>query len=207
MLQHLPLITRRIEFTPLAHTPRPSITAHQEFAIAQERSLSPPLIDPGSPSLSDASDASDGSMHSDDENPSGSIVGDDGVDNEDVKIIPKPPGEPGRPKSGGYNLEKALGWPDAIYQQVIKHVHHEAHQRLETRKSFKNQSVEEIQAICGTAMNKHSILQVYENAWPVCDMLKLRLKYTSEKAHCHKGKKMQQNLAQVVRDGSMGIDL
>ncbi len=166
MLRHLPLITCRIEFTPLAHTPRPSITACREFTIAREHSPSPPLIDPGSPSLSDTSDASDGSMHSDDDNPSGSIVGDDdGVDDEDVKIIPKPPGEPGRPKSGGYNLEQALGWPDAIYQQVIvcpscwgfspkltcfsqKHVHHEAHQRLETRKSFKNQSIEEIQAIC-----------------------------------------------------------
>ncbi|SJL08829.1 uncharacterized protein ARMOST_12200 [Armillaria ostoyae] len=145
-------------------------------------------------------------MRSDDDNPSGSILGDDGVDDEDVKIIPKPPGEPGRPKSGGYNLEQALGWPDAIYQQV-NHVHREAHRRLETRKSFKNQSVEEIQAICDSAVNEHSILRVYENAWPVRDMLKLRLKYTSEKSRRQKGKKMQQNLARMMHDGHVGIDL
>ncbi|SJL15222.1 uncharacterized protein ARMOST_18708 [Armillaria ostoyae] len=207
MLRHLPLITRRIKFMPLAHTPLPLITARREFAIARERSPSPPLIDPGSPALSNVSDGSDVSMHSDNDNPSGSILGDDGVDDEDVKIIPKPPGEPGRPKSGGYNLEQALGWPDAIYQQVVNHVHREAHRRLETRKSFKNQSVKEIQAICDSAMNEHSILRVYENAWPVRDMLKLRLKYTSEKSHRQKGKKMQQNLARVVCDESVDIDL
>ncbi|KAK0460416.1 uncharacterized protein EV420DRAFT_1478202 [Desarmillaria tabescens] len=180
MLRHLPLITRRIEFTPLARTPLPSITARREFAIAREHSSSPPPVDPGLP-LSDVSDASDVSMQSDDDNLSGNILEEDSIDDEDVKIIPKPPGEPGRPKSGGYNLEQTLSWPDAIYQQVVNHVHREAHHRLETKKSFKNQSVKQIQAICDDAVNEHSILRVYENAWPVRDMPKLRLKYTSEK--------------------------
>ncbi|SJL15211.1 uncharacterized protein ARMOST_18697 [Armillaria ostoyae] len=175
--------------TPSAHnsshrTQRtlPSITARQEFAIARERSSSPPPVDPG------------GKLEEED------------VDDEDVKPIPKPPGEPGRPKSGDYNFEQALSWLDAIYQQ-FNHIHREAHRRLETRKSFKNQSIELTQAICDDAVNEHSILQVYENSWPVRDMLKLRLKYTSEKARHQKGKKMQQNLAWIVYDGSPGIDL
>ncbi|KAK0488160.1 hypothetical protein EDD18DRAFT_1110527 [Armillaria luteobubalina] len=206
MLRHLPLITRRVEFTPLACTPLPSITACREFAIAREQSVTPPPVDRGSPPLSEASDASDDSMHSDDDNISGGALDEEGVDDE-VKTIPKPPGEPGRPKSGGYNLEQALSWPDAIYQQVVNHVHREAHRRLETRKSFKNQKAEEIQAICDAAVNDHSILRVYENAWPVRDMLKLRLKYTSEKAHRQRGKRMQQKLTRVVRDGSVDIDV
>ncbi|KAK0505492.1 hypothetical protein EDD18DRAFT_1098846 [Armillaria luteobubalina] len=161
------------------------------ITIAREHSVSPPPVNRGSPPLSEASDTSDDSMHSDDDNISGGALDEEDVDDE-VKVIPKPPGEPGCPKSSGYNLEQALSWPDAIYQQ--NHVHREAHRRLETRKSFKNQKVEEIQAICDAAVNDHSILRVYENAWPVHDMLKLRLKYTSEKARHQRGKRMQQKL-------------
>ncbi|KAK0482922.1 hypothetical protein EDD18DRAFT_1112439 [Armillaria luteobubalina] len=149
MLQHLPLITRCVEFTPLAYTPLPSITVCREFTIARECSLSPPPVDRGSPPLLEASDASNDLMHSDDDNISGGALDEEGVD------------------------------------------------RLETRKSFKNQKVEEIQAICDAAVNDHSILRVYENAWPVCDILKLRLKYTSEKARWQRGKRMQQKLARV----------
>ncbi|KAK0185374.1 hypothetical protein F5146DRAFT_1143833 [Armillaria mellea] len=205
MLRHLPLITCHVEFTPLARTLLPLITVHWEFIIPRERSLSPPPVDRGLLPLSEASDASNNSMNSDDDNLSGEALDEEGVDDE-VKVIPKPPGESVHPKSGSYNLEQALSWPDAIYQQV-NHIHREAHHRLETRKSYKNQNVEEIQAICDAAMNDHSILRVYENAWPVCDMLKLRLKYTSEKACRQRGKRMQQKLAQVVHNGSMDIDI
>ncbi|KAK0481002.1 hypothetical protein EDD18DRAFT_1363603 [Armillaria luteobubalina] len=156
MLRHLPLITRHVEFTPLACTPLPSITACQEFTIAWEHSVSPPPVDCGSPPLLEALDASDDLMHSDNDNISGGALDEEDVDDE-VKVILKPPGEPGHPKSSGYNLEQALSWLDAIYQQV-NHVHREAHHRLETRKSFKDQKVKEIQAICDAAMNDHSIL-------------------------------------------------
>lgn len=32
--------------------------------------------------------------------------------------FPKPPGEPGRPKSGGYKLETALGWNEATFEAI-----------------------------------------------------------------------------------------
>ena len=32
--------------------------------------------------------------------------------------ISKPPGEPGRPRSGGYKLEAVLGWNEAIFEAV-----------------------------------------------------------------------------------------
>jgi hypothetical protein len=33
--------------------------------------------------------------------------------------IPKPPGEAGRPQSGGYNLQDKLGWNDKTYESVM----------------------------------------------------------------------------------------
>jgi hypothetical protein len=33
--------------------------------------------------------------------------------------IPKPPGEAGRPQSGGYSLQDKLGWNDKTYESVI----------------------------------------------------------------------------------------
>jgi hypothetical protein len=35
------------------------------------------------------------------------------------KKIPKPPGEAGRPQSGGYNLQDKLGWNDRTYESII----------------------------------------------------------------------------------------
>jgi len=32
--------------------------------------------------------------------------------------ISKPPGEPGRPRSGGYKLEAVLGWNEATFEAV-----------------------------------------------------------------------------------------
>ena len=40
----------------------------------------------------------------------------------DTPLIPKPPGEAGRrgtESRNGYNLQKALGWDDALYQEVM----------------------------------------------------------------------------------------
>jgi hypothetical protein len=38
--------------------------------------------------------------------------------NDDSELIPKPAGEPGRPHSGGYNLELALGWKPVTFQKL-----------------------------------------------------------------------------------------
>jgi hypothetical protein len=42
----------------------------------------------------------------------------DDEDDEDEDLIPKPEGEAGRPGRGGYNLEKALGWPRDEYRRL-----------------------------------------------------------------------------------------
>jgi hypothetical protein len=42
------------------------------------------------------------------------------VESEDDSddMIPKPPGEAGRPACGGYNLETALGWKAATFNSI-----------------------------------------------------------------------------------------
>lgn len=41
------------------------------------------------------------------------------VDGDSVILIPKPRGEPGRPRSGGYNLQEQLtGWTTGFYNEI-----------------------------------------------------------------------------------------
>ena len=40
------------------------------------------------------------------------------VDDSIQKLIPKPPGTPGRPDSGGYNLAVAMGWSPTAFKQL-----------------------------------------------------------------------------------------
>ena len=41
-----------------------------------------------------------------------------GEDDDGEGKISKPPGEPGRPRSGGYKLEDVLGWNEATFEAV-----------------------------------------------------------------------------------------
>ena len=38
--------------------------------------------------------------------------------NKDSQQIPKPPGGPGRPRSGGYNLQEQLGWEKDEFEEI-----------------------------------------------------------------------------------------
>jgi len=107
------------------------------------------------------------------------------------------PGEPGRPRSGGYKLDVVLGWNEATFEAVRvsdcqkpnivltvvllqDHVHALAKKKLDMEKSYRYQSSDKIQAICKMASESYPILQDYKNVWPVLDMLKLHLKYMSQ---------------------------
>jgi hypothetical protein len=123
---HLPLITNRVEFQFTALLLPPTITLRQDFrritrrqihrhktpyGRAHSRECTPRrlpdfgMTDPNDSDLSDLSSASD------DDNGSTSST-------SKVDKIPKPPGEAGRKNSGGFNLEKALGWTSAKYNQL-----------------------------------------------------------------------------------------
>ncbi|KAG2342970.1 hypothetical protein BDR05DRAFT_1000287 [Suillus weaverae] len=58
---------------------------------------------------------------------------------EDLKI-PKPTGEPGRPRRGGYMLYDALNWSPKAYARFKKFTHHLIDDHLETMKCASTQS-------------------------------------------------------------------
>lgn len=104
---HLPIITSRIEFQPIKASCPPIITPRIDFN--QEW---------GSEHNHDADDDVDMiSEHNYDSEHADSLFDDEDADeSHHNKKIPKPAGEPGRPNSGGYNIEHKLrGWsPDMV---------------------------------------------------------------------------------------------
>jgi len=114
---HLPLITPRIEFSTLFQ-PRPptTITPRIDFAdlwIGGDNSASHAIedVDPSDDEDSASMDLNSPESESDNEMPS----------NNNRKIL-KPPGAPGCPNSGGYNVENELrSWgPDKIAQVMVR---------------------------------------------------------------------------------------
>jgi hypothetical protein len=114
---HLPIITPRIEFSSSSQSHPPvTITPRIDFAQLWTGD------NPGSHAVSDApSDDSDSDSNAMDFE---SEASDDNMSlmplNNNEKI-PKPPGEPGRPNSGGYNIKNELRvWgADKISQVMV----------------------------------------------------------------------------------------
>ena len=160
---HLPVITSRIEFQPIKTSRPPIITPRIDFN--QEW---------GSDLNHDADEDTDMvSEHNYDSDPADSLIDDeDAADNNEStnnKKIPKPPGEPGRPNSGGYNIEHELrGWsPDMVtavnvscelqhysikfaYVSFLsqKFVKQMADDALDVTKSYSKQKISDITTLC-----------------------------------------------------------
>jgi len=121
---HLPLISTRIEFQINQLPPPPAITLHKDLGMQikhqirrkktpynrkiREESISSPIR------IDEAESESSLSPLSEDESSEeeSSTVGPNGK-------VPKPPREAGRRNSGGFNLEKALGWETNHYNAMI----------------------------------------------------------------------------------------
>ena len=103
MTRHLPLITARIEFP--AHT-LPVITPRINFSGPgiEHKIERATRHDIGDNIESVASESDSPNNES---------------DYEMRSLIPKPLGEPGRPGSGGYNLEESLGWTKNKYEALL----------------------------------------------------------------------------------------
>ncbi|PPR03095.1 hypothetical protein CVT26_004614 [Gymnopilus dilepis] len=199
--RHLPLITSRIEFRldglsralPLI-TPRIDFADSLVFDQADTDKV-------GSVDQIDSPEHSDASQQAFDawelhEFPSGDHP-DDCLPIIPTRI-PKPSGEPGRPHSGGYNLDDELGaWDAETLSAVNSYVKVLAKQALDLTKSYSKQDADKVAEICvsvgaqcllPTCFNAfvlqtarlYPVIEKYENHWPVRDMLKLHLKYTSE---------------------------
>ncbi|KDQ25866.1 hypothetical protein PLEOSDRAFT_1085232 [Pleurotus ostreatus PC15] len=101
--------------------------------------------------------------------------------------IPKPVGEPGRrPERGGFPLKQQLvsveRWEEKTYEEIQAAVRKAALATLNPSLSFKFQDKHRIDLICAKMVKKWSFLDQYEDNWPVKSILKIVLKYTSERA-------------------------
>jgi hypothetical protein len=117
---HLPLITTRIQFQFNVLPPPPQITARRDLGARirrQARHNSVPYSRPKrvhekTAAVRNVSVGFDLRSESPLSDPPDSESS-DGEDNGDlIDTIPKPKGEAGRTNSGGYNLQKALGWEE-----------------------------------------------------------------------------------------------
>ncbi|PPR01214.1 hypothetical protein CVT24_006039 [Panaeolus cyanescens] len=202
----LPSITQRIDFVEEAPPPLPIITGRESFyASSSWRSQSP--IVQGFPnripseSVSQAFESVSSIFEnleeprSDDSGEEDHELGHSDVssnsNNDHVpekatafKLIPKPHGEPGRPQSGGYSLEQALNsWSQELLETVTNYVKQGAGDEqngIDQTVSYRKQIPKNIDIFCEKVAAKYTIVRKYENLWPVRELLKLHLKYTSE---------------------------
>ncbi|KAF9493510.1 hypothetical protein BDN71DRAFT_1432421 [Pleurotus eryngii] len=117
---------------------------------------------------------------SDDDHGLGASVG------QGIKI-PKPLGEPGRhPERGGFPLKEQLvsieRWEEKTYEEIQAAVRKAVLASLNPSLSFKFQDKHRIDLICAKMIKKWSFLDQYEDNWPIKSILKIVLKYTSERA-------------------------
>ncbi|KAJ7488581.1 hypothetical protein B0H11DRAFT_2230114 [Mycena galericulata] len=107
----------------------------------------------------------------------------------------KPPGQPNRPGSGGYSLEKHLlqkcGWSPEEFLQVQNKVYSLAAEKLDVSICYNKQPRGIVKAICETVKKEHSIVRGFDKCWVTKDMLMVHLKNTSEK---HRARQMKRKL-------------
>ncbi len=120
---HLPLISTRIEFQ-INHLPSPpSITLRQDLGRHVKHQIRRKKTPYGKRTPPESEHSSHEEINPG--SPLSSLSGYESSENEDMvtvgkkKAVPKPPGEAGRRHSGGFNLEKALGWEAKRYNDLM----------------------------------------------------------------------------------------
>ncbi|KAJ3845629.1 hypothetical protein EV368DRAFT_70549, partial [Lentinula lateritia] len=90
-------------------------------------------------------------------------------DSDDDFLIPKPPGEVGRPGCGGYSLFEVLSWPRKKYDKVKKFINNLVEDHLDCDVPMSEQS----------AANVRKVWQQkeYSGLWAVDDFIRNHLKY------------------------------
>ncbi|KAG9221435.1 hypothetical protein CCMSSC00406_0008309 [Pleurotus cornucopiae] len=164
-------------------TPPPRITAEMSFRVS---SISLPTI---------AADMEFGSGPIASHNIIPAAARPDSSDDEDGPPlgssantrIPKPAGEPGRrPETGGFPLKERLlqteKWQEVTYDEILSAVRKAAGVTLKVSKSYKFQDKSKVDLLCQKIARKWTFLDEYEDHWPVKSMLKIYLKYTSERS-------------------------
>ncbi|KJA13198.1 hypothetical protein HYPSUDRAFT_60039 [Hypholoma sublateritium FD-334 SS-4] len=103
-------------------------------------------------------------------------------DSDAYELIPKPEGEAGRPKRGGYNLQKTLGWPTNDYLRFKLFIKKAVEDHLEPSETFSDQSHESLCTVQALAAEAFPILADYVDWWPATDFIRVELHYTRSRA-------------------------
>ncbi|KAL5525009.1 hypothetical protein ACEPAF_8878 [Sanghuangporus sanghuang] len=94
-----------------------------------------------------------------------------------LRQIAKPRGEPGRPQSGGYNVESAMGWEKSEYDGFRKGVVTLVKALLDETKTLTEQDPSQIRE----ALKMFPRLLAFEDEWPVIDVAKIHLQHSAAK--------------------------
>ncbi|KAL0063777.1 hypothetical protein AAF712_009334 [Marasmius tenuissimus] len=95
--------------------------------------------------------------------------------------IPKPEGEAGRPRRGGYNLEEQLGWEEKFFKQVKSFVKQAVIDKLDPLVPFTSQPSGQLQEIRDMTTAEFPALRRYVDCWVVDDLIRCLLKYQRQK--------------------------
>jgi len=118
---------------------------------------------------------------------------------EDEGKIRKPEGEVARPGRLGYSLREQLGWEDKNYRALQRLAQNLSADHFDERKSWSNQTLSQQNAALKEGMRMMPEVAKYEKAWPLSDVLKMRLKYISAKnRRLRRQRKLEEKLTQKV---------
>ncbi|KAF8577134.1 hypothetical protein K439DRAFT_1622329 [Ramaria rubella] len=184
----IPLLTAHLDL-PLVQTGPPRLLAHEELrndpphpkkhitkcgvmpynkptkCIKPVKAINKSSAPPNAPLNSDPSDVSENKSELDNGNK-----------------IHKPDGEAGCPSRGGYNLETALGWHAKLYNKLKKSVNQRMAEHLDLTKSYSSWDPTLVTIVCNLMRVDFPDLEVFSDCWPVTDLIKMHLKYTSCRA-------------------------
>ncbi|KAJ3797278.1 hypothetical protein GGU11DRAFT_756849 [Lentinula aff. detonsa] len=98
-------------------------------------------------------------------------------DSDDDFLIPKPPGEVGRPNRGGYSLYPVLGWPKKKYDKVKDFINNLVEEHLNCELPMSAQRRGDIKKVQTEAATKFVFLKEYRGLWVIDDFIRNHLKY------------------------------
>ncbi|KAL1736763.1 hypothetical protein EV714DRAFT_198157 [Schizophyllum commune] len=96
--------------------------------------------------------------------------------------IPKPPGEPGRPSSGGYNLQETAQLEPSRFRTVRVSMNKLVRTHLDTGRTFTKQTEECVAAYTEEALRRFPFLDDYEDHWPIRGLAVMHLHYLQNRA-------------------------
>ncbi|KAL1657996.1 hypothetical protein GGF50DRAFT_121279 [Schizophyllum commune] len=114
--------------------------------------------------------------------------------------IRRPPGQAGRPNSGGYNLENKLQWSKALYKQIKDWVNQQVERDLDLMKTVAEQE-HDVRRICDEALTTENMefLNMYEDCWPITEFVRTRLIYRKASEKKKEGAKCAQMILRKTR--------